>query len=185
MSASELAALLKSNPEKYIIPHNGNYPRVGGHTKETGGMPYDGYFDGAFIPGVIQTAGADTPDNFSDDQYTEHLGGEGTIIGPITDMYPWSYNKNITFDASFIKLRELSFAYNIPNFGKIKNASIALYTGNLIVWTKAKIGIDPERAFQPNSGTQGNTVSQFKQGYERQNVMPWSASGGIRLNFSF
>ncbi len=185
MSASELEALLKSNPEKYIIPRNGNYPRVGGHTKETGGMPYDGYFDGAFIPGVIQIAGDNTPNDFSDDVYVENLGGEGTVIGPITDMYPWSYNKNITFDASFIKLRELSFAYNIPNFGKIKNASIALYTGNLIVWTKAKIGIDPERAFQPNSGTQGNTVSQFKQGYERQNVMPWSASGGIRLNFSF
>jgi hypothetical protein len=186
MSAAELAEYLKSNPDKYIIPRNGNYPRVGGHTQETGGMQLpDGYYDGAFIPGVIQVEGADTPDDFSDDVYVEHLGGEGTIMAPITDTYPWSYNRNITFDASFIKLRELSIAYNLPNFGRIKNASVALYTGNLMIWTKAKIGIDPERAFQANAGNQGNTVSQFKQGYERQNVMPWSASGGIRLNFSF
>lgn len=186
MSSAELEDYLKSNPDEYIIPQNGKYPRVGGHTQETGGMQLpDGYYDGAFIPGVRQVAGADTPDDYSDDVYVENLGGEGTILAPITDTYPWSYNKNVTFDASFIKLRELSIAYNLPNFGKIKNASVALYTGNLMLWTKAKIGIDPERAFQANSGTQGNTVSQFKQGYERQNVMPWSASGGIRLNFSF
>jgi hypothetical protein len=67
----------------------------------------------------------------------------------------------------------------------IKNASVSVYTGNLMIWTAAKIGIDPERAFQANGGNQGNTVSQFKQGYERQNVMPWSATGGVKLNFSF
>jgi hypothetical protein len=188
-SQSELAALLKSDPEKYIIPRVGNYPRVGGHTKETGGMPLvegnETYYDGAFIPGVVQTAGLDTPDDFSDDVYVEHLGGPGTAVIPIVDTYPWSYNKNITFDASFIKLRELSFSYALPNIKGIKNASISVYTRNLMLWNAAKIGIDPERAFQANGGKQGNTVSQFKQGYERQNVMPWSFSGGVKLNFNF
>lgn len=185
-SQAELVALLKSDPEKYIIPRQGYFPRVGGHTQETGGMLLpDGNYDGAFIPGVVQTAGQDTPDDFSDDVYVEHLGGPGTAIIPIVDTYPWNYNKNVTFDASFIKLRELSVSYRLPDIKGIKNTTISIYTRNLMLWTAADIGIDPERAFQANSGSQGNTVSQFKQGYERQNVMPWSASGGIKLNFNF
>ena len=183
-SESELEALLKSNPEEYIIPQVGKYPRVGGHTAETGGFTLgDGGTDGAFIPGVVQVAGADTPDDYSDDVYTENLGGPGTIFAPITDTYPWSYNKNITFDASFIKLRELSFGYRVPKLGK--GANFAIYTRNLMLWNAAKVGIDPERAFQANGGTQGNTSSQFKQGFERQNVMPWSYSIGFKMNFNF
>jgi hypothetical protein len=186
MSEEELADYLKSNPEEYIIPQTGKFPRVGGHTAETGGFALDdGGNDGAFIPGVKQTAGQDTPDDYSDDVYEEHLGGPGTAIIPITDTYPWSYNKNITFDASFIKLRELSIGYRLPNIGGISDANIAIYTRNLMLWNAAKIGIDPERAFQANGGTQGDTRSQFKQGFERQNVMPWSASLGFKLSFSF
>src|SRR5690606_8887748 len=58
-SADQLVDLLRSNPDQYIIPKAGNFPRVGGHTQETGGLPFDeNGHDGAFIPGVIQTAGA-------------------------------------------------------------------------------------------------------------------------------
>ncbi len=165
-SEAELVALLKSDPEKYIIPENGNFPRVGGHTKATGGMGADG--DGGFIPGVILQ---------SDGTYKEHLGGAGTNIYPITDTYPWSFNKQITFDASFIKLRELSFSYNIPNIGAFRNASISVFTRNLMLWTASKIGIDPERAFQADGG-------RFRQGIELQNVMPWTAPVGFKLNFN-
>ncbi len=165
-SEAELVALLKSNPEKYIIPENGNFPRVGGHTKATGGLGADG--DGAFIPGVILQ---------SDGTYKEHLGGAGTNIYPITDTYPWSFNKQITFDASFIKLRELSFSYNIPNIGAFRNASISVFTRNIMVWTASKIGIDPERAFQADGG-------RFRQGIELQNVMPWTIPVGFKLNFN-
>ncbi|MEX2513925.1 MAG: SusC/RagA family TonB-linked outer membrane protein [Cyclobacteriaceae bacterium] len=184
-SEAELAALLKSNPEEYIIPKPGNFPRVGGHTAETGGFPVDeNGNDGAFVPGVIQTSGADTPDNISDDEYIEHLGGEGTNIYPITNTYAWSFNEQITFDASFIKLREFSLGYRIPNFGVFKNATFAVYTRNIMLWTKADIGIDPERAFWAASGNQGDTSSQFRQGIERQNVMPWSVPVGFKLNFN-
>ena len=106
------------------------------------------------------------------------------IIFPFL-IFSLSYNQNITFDASFIKLRELSFSYSLPDMKGIKNASVSVYTGNLMIWTAAKIGIDPERAFQANGGNQGNTQSQFKQGYESHNVMAWSATGGVKLNFSF
>ena len=184
-STEELIAMMKADPDKYIIPGSGNYPRVGGYTSETGGYYVDeNGSDGAFIPGVIQTAGADTPDDYSDDVYEEHLGAEGTNIYPITNTYPWDYNEQVTFDASFIKLRELSIGYSIPTFGKFRNATISVYTRNLMLWTKSDIGIDPERAFWANSGTQGNTSSQFRQGIERQNVTPWSFPIGFKLNFN-
>jgi TonB-linked SusC/RagA family outer membrane protein len=177
-SEDELVALLKSDPEKYIIPEPGNFPRVGGHTAETGGFAIDeNGSDGAFVPGVIQTAGADTPDDYSDDVYTEHLGGSGTNIYPITNTYPWSFNEQVTFDASFIKLRELSLGYKIPNFSVFRNATFSVYTRNIILWTKADIGIDPERAFRASG-------SSFQQGIERQNVMPWSIPVGFKLNFN-
>lgn len=177
-SEDELAALLKSDPEKYIIPSPGNFPRVGGHTAETGGFYIDeNGSDGAFVPGVVQTAGADTPDNYADDVYEEHLGGTGTNIYPITNTYPWSFNEQVTFDASFIKLRELSLGYRIPNFSVFTNATFSIYTRNIMLWTKADIGIDPERAFQASG-------SSFKQGIERQNVMPWSVPIGFKLNFN-
>jgi TonB-linked SusC/RagA family outer membrane protein len=185
-SQDELIALLKSDPEKYIIPQAGNYPRVGGHTAETGGFPVDDDGnDGAFVPGVVQISGTETPDDLSDDEYEEHLGGPNTNIYPITNTYAWGFNEQITFDASFIKLRELSLAYQLPNIGIIRNASFAIYTRNIMLWTKADIGIDPERAFWANSGTQGDTSSQFRQGIERQNVMPWSVPFGFKLNFNF
>ncbi len=185
-SPEELEEMLKSDPEKYIIPQAGNYPRVGGHTAETGGFPVDddGH-DGAFVPGVIQVAGTETPDDFSDDEYEEHLGGSNTNVYPITNTYAWDFNEQVTFDASFIKLRELSLAYQIPNIGIIRNASFAVYTRNIMLWTKADIGIDPERAFWASGSTQGDTQSQFRQGIERQNVMPWSVPFGFKLNFNF
>lgn len=185
-SPDELAALLKSDPSTYIIPRAGNYPRVGGHTAETGGFEVDeNGQDGAFVPGVVQTAGADTPDDFSDDVYEEHLGGANTEIYPITDTYAWGFNEQITFDASFVKLRELSLGYQIPDIGIIRNATFSIYTRNIMLWTKSDIGIDPERAFWAASGRQGDTQSQFRQGIERQNVMPWSVSYGFKLNFNF
>ena len=183
-SQEELEALLKSSPEEYIIPQVGKFPVVGGHTAETGGfLLFDGENDGAFVPGVIQTAGANTPEDFSDDVYIENLGGPGTIFVPLTTISPWRFNQNVTFDASFIKLRELSIGYKAPSL--FSGANFAIYTRNLMLWNAANIGIDPERAFQANNGLQGDTSSQFKQGFERQNVMPWSYSIGFRMNFNF
>ena len=140
--------------------------------------------DGAFVPGVIQVAGADTPDDPSDDEFEEHLGGPGTNFYPITDTYPWRFQKQITFDASFVKLRELTLNYNIPN-NVFDNLNVGVYTRNLMLWTKAKVGIDPERAFRATGGNSWDTSSQFQQGIERQNVMPWSATFGFKVNFSF
>ncbi len=167
---------MKANPEKYIIPTNGNFPRVGGYTQETGGvLGPDGTYDNGFAPGVIEV---------SEGVYEEHLGGPNTNVYPITAMYPWSYNKQITFDADFLKLRELALTYSIPQVLGLRNASVSVFTRNIMMWTKADIGIDPERAFQVIGSSQGNTVNSYRQGIELQNVMPWTVSYGFKLNLT-
>jgi TonB-linked SusC/RagA family outer membrane protein len=178
-STSDLIALLKSDPSKYIIPSNGAFPRVGGYDAASGGMPVNqgpAGDDGAFIPGVIMGENG---------EYIEHLGGEGTNIYPVSDAYPWSYNEAITFDASFVKLRELSLSYMLPKLKGFQNASVSIFTRNLMVWTKADIGIDPERAFQLQASKQGDSANLFRQGIELQNVNPWTMPLGFKFNANF
>lgn len=179
-STADLIALLKSNPEKYIIPQNGNFPRVGGYTQATGGLPNPlgatTNYDGVFIPGVIET---------SPGVYVEHLGGPGTQIRPASNQFAWSYNQQVTFDADFLKMRELALGYDLPRMKGFRAATVSVFTRNLILWTKGKNGIDPERAFQIIGGKQGDTQNIFRQGIELQNVQPWTVSYGFKLNLTF
>jgi len=170
--------------ENDLVRVQGNrYPIVGGPGDEYGGYPIqvgnsEGNF-GVFNPGVI----AQYDDKGNITGYTENLGGEGTKYIAYSDNYPWDFMNAATFDASFIKLRELSFSYDLS--GKwlkrlgIENGSVGVYTRNLILWTKAKVGIDPEMAFQPETGV------GFKQGIERYNVTPWSMPIGFKVNVTF
>ena len=79
--------------------------------------------------------------------------------------------------------------YDFPSsiYSKIglQNLSFALTSRNIMLWTKAKIAIDPETAFQPESGNVGDGTSMFKQGIERYNVNPWTIPIGFKLNFGF
>jgi hypothetical protein len=119
--------------------------------------------------------------------YIENLGGAETKYIPYADNYPWSFTKAAMFDASFIKLREVSLSYALPSSFvqrlRIQNASISLYSRNIMLWTAAKIGIDPELAFQPEGGRQKSGI-QFKQGIERYNVTPWVMPIGFKLNLT-
>lgn len=167
-----------------LVRVQGNrYPIVGGPGEEYGGYPINvggtvGNF-GVFNPGVI--AQYDAEGNITG--YTENLGGDGTKYIAYSDNYPWDFMNAATFDASFIKLRELSFSYDVS--GKwlkrmgIDAGSVGVYTRNLILWTKANVGIDPEMAFQPETGV------GFKQGIERYNVTPWSMPIGFKINLTF
>ena len=117
--------------------------------------------DGVFIPGVVQNG---------DGTYSENLGEEGTMFVPYIIAYPWSFTNSSTFDADFVKLREISLSYQFPpritSKLKIQGLVVSVYSRNIILWTKAKLGVDPERAFQAESGG-------FKQGIERYNIEPW------------
>ncbi|SFT08756.1 SusC/RagA family TonB-linked outer membrane protein [Sphingobacterium wenxiniae] len=177
MSSEELTALLKSDPGKYIIPHNGDFPRVGGLTQESGGFyinqgGVEGY-DGVFIPGVIAQYDA----NGGLIGYKEHLGGEGTMLYPASSQFSWNYNQQVTFDADYLKLRELAIGYDVKGIKHVKNLRVSVFTRNIMLWTKAKIGIDPERAFQVDGGS-------FRQGIETQNLSPWTVPFGFKLDLT-
>ncbi|MDR6808410.1 TonB-linked SusC/RagA family outer membrane protein [Dyadobacter sp. BE34] len=185
MTGDQLRNYLVDNNKVAVTGNKFNI--VGGPTKEYGGFPFEyggnTYDYAVFNPGVIaqyNEAGEITG-------YTENLGGAGTKYIPYGDNYPWDFTRAATFDASFVKLREVSLGYDLPSkFVKrigLQNANIAVYSRNIILWTKAKIGIDPEQAFQQESGTQAGT--QFKQGIERYNVTPWVIPVGFRLGLTF
>ncbi len=177
--------------EETMIRINGNvFPLVGGPTPDYNGYPfkYGPYtlpHGGVFVPGVIDTG---TKDANGNPVYKENLGGPGTAMLPFAGATTWSFTRAFLYDASYIKLREISLGYDLPlksvqKWG-IQNVNFALYSRNIILWTKAKINIDPEMAYQLESGVQGG-VSQFKQGIERYNVTPWVMPIGFRLGITF
>jgi TonB-linked SusC/RagA family outer membrane protein len=182
----ELRDYLVANADDLIKVTDG-FNVVGGPTAEYGGFPFtygaNTYPYGVFNPGVI--AQYDSDGNIIG--YTENLGGPGTKIIPYADNYPWDFTKAATFDASFIKLREVSLTYALPssftNRMGLTAASVSIYSRNIMLWTAAKIGIDPETAFQQESNPQAGT--QFKQGIERYNVTPWVMPVGFRLGVTF
>jgi TonB-linked SusC/RagA family outer membrane protein len=161
------------------VPHP-----VGGPTPEFGGFPesFSGYtvYDGTFAPGVI--GHYDENGKFILEQ--ENLGDEGTVFLPYVVSYPWDIGQANLFDADYIKIREISLNYRVPqNFSQklgIKDINLSLYSRNIILWTKdSGIGVDPERAYQ----AEGN--GRFKQGVERYNAEPWVVPIGFKVNFSF
>lgn len=183
---NDIPGYLKSNPDAYIkFGGLQQFHLVGGATSAMGGFPYsDGNVtlnDGAFVPGVYQD---------DDGNYIENLGGPDTKYDYYADAVTnnWNSARMSMFDASYIKLRELTINANLPRAWatnlKVQGISVGVYTRNVILWTKAKAGIDPELAYQFQSGAQGNG-SQFRQGIERFNVTPWSIPVGVKLNVRF
>lgn len=164
-----LAEEIRSNPI-----YRDNNVWIGGRNQELGGFEYNGNFNGAFFPGVIDNG---------DGTYTENFGGPGTKF---FDAYRvvessgsfWRTGNTFMYDASFIKLRDITLTYkfsqNLANVIAAQNISLSIYAKNIMLWTKADIGIDPELSF--NNG---------QQGFEKWNLAPWSAPIGIRLNVSF
>ncbi|AUC24109.1 hypothetical protein BTO15_15425 [Polaribacter sejongensis] len=177
-NVNDIPAYIRENSDIFLSPNGEFYPLVGGPTAEYGGFPYDGLNDGVFLPGVMGYY--DDNGNFVATQ--ENLGGDGTQYHSYGDNYPWSYSKAATFDADYLKLRQISIGYTFPREVSEKmgmnNLSLSLFSRNIILWTKAGINIDPESAFQ-SSG------SGMAQGVERYNIQPWSIPVGFKLNASF
>ena len=174
-TGKELRDWLVANQDKYI--RNG-FHVVGGPAKDMGGYPetWSGIkvYDGYFIPGVVQN---------SDGTYSENLGDNNAMpYMPFVVSYPWGFMRPSTFDADFIKLREISLGYHLPSHWvkklRMRDLFVSIYSRNIMLWTKSKIGIDPERAFQAEAGG-------FKQGIERYNVEPWVLPLGFKLNLTF
>ncbi len=182
----DMATWLKQNASLFG-PNGTAFPVVGGPTAAQGGLPYTDsgitLNDGTFVPGV--SGSYDANGKFTMEQ--EWLTPTGDTSDRYGDMYGWGLTKTATFDADFVKLRDLTLSYKLPSLKSIgiQNAFVSVYTSNVILWTKAKIGIDPEMAFQPENGVTGPGSTQFKQGIERYNATPWTIPVGFKLNVSF
>jgi len=177
--SDELADAIRNDPEKYID----GLQQVGGPVDYMGGfeLSLGGWVanDGVFNTGVI----GHYDDNGNFIMEKENIGGPGTVLIPTYDNYPWSWMRSSLFDADFIKLREISISYNLPMEKVFKSMNFSLYSRNIMIWTKAKINIDPENAFQPTKQDDGRTM--FMQGIERYNVNPWTIPVGVKITIAF
>ncbi|MDB5276795.1 MAG: SusC/RagA family TonB-linked outer membrane protein [Ferruginibacter sp.] len=184
----DIPGYLKANPGANIIV-SGNLAQfhlVGGPTTELGGFPFTNngitINDGAFYPGVYEDGNGGYIENLGDPATTKYDIYEDAVTGG------WNFARMSMFDASYIKLRELTLTTQLPKRWsdalKLQGISLGVYTRNIIIWTKAKAGVDPEMAYQFQKGRQGNG-SQFRQGIERYNITPWTIPVGVKLSVHF
>ena len=184
----DLPAYLKAHPDQFIkFTGLQQFRLVGGPTTGTGGFPYQTnggitINDGAFFPGVYDNGNGGYVENLGDMSLTKLDNYEDAATAG------WNFARMSMFDASYIKMREVTLTADIPkrivNALRLQGASFGIYSRNLLLWTKAKAGIDPEQAFQFQTGPQGNS-SQFRQGIERYNITPWTIPMGVKLNVRF
>jgi outer membrane receptor protein involved in Fe transport len=111
--------------------------------------------------------------------------GTAQVTGPnekVVGAYTWTNSQysgpamQNVLDASYIKLREVTLSYTIPNklTGPIQNLKIGLFGRNLATWGTAMVGIDPET----------NTSSGNIQGIEGAGL-PATRTFGFNIGFNF
>jgi hypothetical protein len=100
--------------------------------------------------------------------YWNRVGGESTAISTM-----------FIYDASFVKLRQLTLGYTLPrawfNNTPIQSLSLSLVGRNLWVINKNIDNVDPESTYSSNAGAQG--LEYF--------AMPTTRSYGFNLRVSF
>jgi TonB-linked SusC/RagA family outer membrane protein len=114
--------------------------------------------------------------------------GDGTfrpndVVAPAFDFVRQSVTaSNIevnTFDATYIKLREMNLSFQFPKHIvsrlKVRNVQASLFGNNLLLWTKVP-HIDPDNAYQEGG--------KFLAGMEILQL-PSSRTYGLRLNVTF
>ena len=160
----EVSALLDIRSGGVIYSQTANFGRRSGNLIESLEGRENTPFDSLVVEGVTVVAGDTVPNTRKISATAYHRGITGT--NPIAEEF--------TYDASFIKLRELRIGYDVPsslisNWG-VSGLRVALVGRNL--WLKTDVPhIDPETAF--NSGN--------VQGYE-YGQMPSARSIGFNLS---
>jgi hypothetical protein len=100
--------------------------------------------------------------------YWSRVGGESTAISSM-----------FLYDASFVKLRQLTFGYNFPKSllskTPIQNLNLSFVGRNLWVINKNIDNVDPESAYSTNAGAQG--LEYF--------ALPQTRSYGFNLRVTF
>lgn len=171
---------IKEDPSAYF----GKW--IGGRNAEFGGLPWpeqNNRVQDASLNIGVRSGGVDADGNTI---YIENMGGPSTVWLIPFNAYRYSHrpfpDRNL-YSATYVKLREIAFTYHLPNQFlsrvRLQRASLSVVGNNLFTWTKAGIGIDPERAFRQSE------AGAWIQGIEYYNVMPWTGSVGLKLNVGF
>jgi hypothetical protein len=80
------------------------------------------------------------------------------------------------FDASYVKLREVTFGYTLPKIVDfVQKARVSLYGQNLLVWGLDQKGVDPESTVNGSGNIQGMEGG----------VIPATRSYGMNLQITF
>ncbi|MFC3199630.1 SusC/RagA family TonB-linked outer membrane protein [Parapedobacter deserti] len=183
--AAQLAEEIRSNPDLYNAM--GGLTWVGGRNADLGGFAHGNneLANGAFFPGVISDGNGG---------YLENFGADGTRYfraDLIADPGAGYWSKGVQswiYDASFIKLRELTVAYRLPEplaaRLSMRGLTLSWYMRNVILWTKAKNKIDPESTMM-NGNSQFSSGSNYLMGFDRASFYPWSMNMGLKLSVQF
>ncbi|MGQ8336040.1 SusC/RagA family TonB-linked outer membrane protein [Sunxiuqinia sp. A32] len=95
------------------------------------------------------------------------------------NSYDATLAESSVFDASYVKLRQLSLSYNLPKAWVtrigLKNVNVALIGRNLAILYKKAPHIDPESGFDNSNSQQGFEFGQ----------LPSARSYGVSLNVKF
>ncbi len=152
---------------------NDNGKNVRDPIEEGGGVKVDGVYGKLNADGTVSFTDADG------NVVTTPVQNQS--YAPAQDFYKdyWGKNEVSLFDASFVKLREVSLGYSVRNvdfLGKlgIRNMNISLLGRNLLIIHKNTPDIDPESGMGA-----GNTV-----GVE-SNAIPSTRSYGFNLRLTF
>ncbi|WP_430815042.1 SusC/RagA family TonB-linked outer membrane protein [Carboxylicivirga sp. RSCT41] len=117
----------------------------GGNTIREDGLVLDGVIATAYDSDGNVTESRPNDINISAIDYgANHYHGFGT---PSATSF---------FDASYVKLREITIGYTLPQFTDvIKNVRVSLYGRNIAVWNLDNEGIDPEGIVNGSGNIQG------------------------------
>ncbi|MDB4924227.1 SusC/RagA family TonB-linked outer membrane protein [Mucilaginibacter sp.] len=160
------------------VMYSGSYSKmlVNGVSAETL-YGRDGYYKHSIILGET---GSELTGGAMWDAYYANGKKNTTYISPQSYEYARpNYAEFVMFDASYVKLREVSAGYNLPakllTHTPIKTARVSAVGRNLaILYRKTPKGIDPE-----SSSTSGNG-----QGIENGSLPP-NATYGFNINLTF
>jgi hypothetical protein len=120
--------------------------------------------DGIVLPGVLPSGEANDINISATDYGEYHYHGYGT---PSATSF---------FDASYMKLREVTLGYTLPQFTDfVERVKVSVYGQNLLVWGLDQDGVDPESTV----GGSGNI-----QGMEG-GLVPATRSYGMNVQITF
>lgn len=103
------------------------------------------------------------------------VGGDASTSRETLESRLQNITENSVYDASFIKLREISLAYKFPKLmDELVDLKISFFARNILLWSKLP-NLDPE-------ASQGN--NNMSGGFEQWS-MPQAKSIGFALNVTF